>query len=140
MTRYPNWDTRLNQYIREVRDQPFEWGAHDCLTFANSAVVAQTGQGFADQWIGKAKTARDAIRLYRAHIAAAEVTSGPAALDKLLRRVDGWPSRGDITGRRVEKFATGYALGVCLGNKIAFPGWDGLQFFSMEKDDLVWAA
>lgn len=138
MNRYPNWDIRLNRYVLEVRDAPFEWGKHDCLSFANGAVAAQTGQGFADEWIGKAKTARDALRLYRGHLESEGLLCGPDALDQWMVRGKGWPSRGNIVARRVQKFATGYALGVCLGDKIAFLGRDCMQFLPMEKEDHSW--
>lgn len=139
MNRYPNWDIRLNQYISEVRDTPFKWGVHDCLSFANGAVTAQTGQGFADQWTGKATTARAAVRLYQARIRSEGPGNGPYALDGLLRRIEGWPSRGNVVARKIEKQAMSYALGVCLGEKIALLGLDHMQFLPMEKDDLVWA-
>jgi hypothetical protein len=43
----------LNAYLKEVRDIPFEWGSHDCLTFTNNAFHRMFGEGWADDWLGR---------------------------------------------------------------------------------------
>lgn len=44
MKRFPDWETRLCAYLAPLRDKPFEWGTHDCCTFAAGAVEAMTGE------------------------------------------------------------------------------------------------
>jgi len=43
----------LNAYLKSVKDKPFEWGKHDCLTFTNNAYRQMYGIGWADDWLGK---------------------------------------------------------------------------------------
>ncbi len=48
---FQGWDIRLANWIDSVRDEPFRWGPHDCITFANNAAIAMRGFGFADEFI-----------------------------------------------------------------------------------------
>lgn len=43
MKRFPDWPSRLAEYLSSTRDKAFEWGSHDCVTFAAGAVEAITG-------------------------------------------------------------------------------------------------
>ncbi|WP_405048979.1 hypothetical protein ROLI_040320 [Roseobacter fucihabitans] len=42
----------LNAYLDSVRDRPFAWGDHDCLTFTNTCFHKLHGEGWADDWLG----------------------------------------------------------------------------------------
>lgn len=44
MRRLPNWPSLLTVYIAAHRATVFEWGRHDCVTFAAGAVQAVTGR------------------------------------------------------------------------------------------------
>lgn len=39
-----DWPERLYEYIQSKTDTPFEWGVHDCCTFAAGAIEAMTGE------------------------------------------------------------------------------------------------
>lgn len=42
--RRDDWQQRFSDYLRERRDMAFDWGSHDCCTFAAGAVEAVTGR------------------------------------------------------------------------------------------------
>ena len=44
MTRYPDWQLRLEAFVREHNVKPFAWGSNDCAVFAADAVEAITGE------------------------------------------------------------------------------------------------
>ena len=136
--RLPNWESALAEYIDKCRTTPFSWGGHDCLTFVNGAHVALTGRGFVDAYLDYGSL-RDAQRRYKAVLSRFNTQSGLNLMDMLLPRLTGRISRGAIVGRKFSKFCTGYALGVCIGPKIAFVTKDGLGFGPIRSSDIVWA-
>lgn len=44
MDRLSNWESNLSEYLSSKRNEPFQYGKHDCCTFASGAVKAVTGQ------------------------------------------------------------------------------------------------
>lgn len=42
--RYSDWQTKLANYLRDLRDKPFAWGVHDCALFACNSVELITGR------------------------------------------------------------------------------------------------
>ena len=44
MARLYDWPERLNATIKAAMGRKFEYGKHDCLTFANECYVAVTGR------------------------------------------------------------------------------------------------
>ena len=52
MTIRPDLDA-LNEYIRKVRNIPFQWHVNDCFMFTNNAYKAMYGEGWAEDWEGK---------------------------------------------------------------------------------------
>lgn len=116
--RYPDWPTRLQDYIDSQRDAPFRWVAHDCVAFAAGAVRAVSTRAVE---LPPYQTARQAARL----IAAA------GGLPALVAARLGPPippasaQRGDLLllhQRRAD------LLAVCLGHLWAAPGPDGVAF------------
>jgi hypothetical protein len=65
VTRLPDWEDRLSAYLTEVRDRPFEYGAHDCILHACSAVEAMTGWDAAAEFRGQYSDATGAKRALR---------------------------------------------------------------------------
>lgn len=53
MTRLPDWQRRLTEYLASVARAPFEPGRFDCALFAAGAVEAQTGTDLARAWRGR---------------------------------------------------------------------------------------
>ena len=43
MNRYPNWQTRLDLYLRTVNQRQFKYGEWDCCLFACDAIQEMTG-------------------------------------------------------------------------------------------------
>ena len=44
MDRLSNWESNLSDYLASKREEPFQYGKHDCCTFTSGAVEAVTGQ------------------------------------------------------------------------------------------------
>lgn len=60
------WQQRLEAVVAERRDMPFEYGTHDCITFAAACVEACTGRTVReihDHYTGE----RDGLRLLQMH-------------------------------------------------------------------------
>ncbi len=138
MRRAEGWEYRLGKYIDAHRNKPFEWGVNDCITFANGAVIAQTGGGFCDDWCGKASTSKEAIKFFRQRLTAGDYVGPLNMVDKRLKRGQGFPPRGSIIAREIDDGFTGYALGVTLNNKAAFVDVGGLVFNPIISADKWW--
>ncbi|PTQ13724.1 hypothetical protein CLG96_00110 [Sphingomonas oleivorans] len=62
MHRKTDWETRLAAYLEPLRALPFEWGRHDCCTFAAGAVEAMTGIDPMPEFRGRYRTAIGSAR------------------------------------------------------------------------------
>lgn len=62
MTRLPDWETRLNNYVVECGGRPFVWGEFDCAMFAAGAVIAMTGDDPLAEFRGRYSTGPGSIR------------------------------------------------------------------------------
>lgn len=92
MDRLPNWESRLNLAIKEMRDKEFEYGVHDCALMAAALIEAMTGIDPAAEFRGgyeadTAPTAEEAVATY-------EVAADNAGLEELAH-VD-FARRGDL--------------------------------------------
>lgn len=65
LTRFPDWSDRLRTYLDRVRDEPFQWGEHDCILFTFGAVKAITGRDFIRKVRGTYSTKLEAARVLR---------------------------------------------------------------------------
>jgi len=62
------------------------------------------------------------------------------ALDKRLLRIHvKLPPRGSLVGRPADNQVTQLALGVCIGDKVAFISDAGVVFLPAQADDVFWA-
>lgn len=135
------WEERLNDYIDGVRNQPFEWGLHDCFTFTNEAVRAMSGEGYGDDWAGKYLTKTDKPRTLRMMQRAYGFKSLTEALDGRFKRLRGptYPRGSIVTCEGLsEKTTTGQALGISLGVVAAFVDKNGLQFIPINLCERGW--
>jgi len=134
------WEIRLAEYVAEHASRPPEIGVHDCLTFANGAARAMTGKGFADDWIGHYLDERavlvpravlqEVFGYRRLHLALS------ARLPRVERAV-----RGAIVGTHRAAYpslGTRLALGVSVGNALAYVGTDGLAMVKPTEFDYAW--
>lgn len=110
---------RLNIYLENVADTPFEWGVHDCFTFTNNAFRAMYGRGYADDWMGLymqdgTPLRRDELRkVFRA-------STIDAGLSKKLVKSDTAPHGCLVTTSKHHRWWTGVALGISLGSRCVF--------------------
>lgn len=125
MTRLPDWQTRLTDYLAGAARRPFEEGAHDCALFAADAVRAMTGRDLAAEWRGSYASTRAGLKAlaragYRDHVAlaGAHFTAKPVAL----------ANPGDLA---VVPTPEGDALGVVQGECVYVLGPAGLLLASL---------
>lgn len=138
--RLPEWSHNLDDLIDGLRDKPFAWGDNDCLSFANQAHIAMTGKPLAPDWTGEYKTAYGAKRHYVKLLKAQGFASIEQALDRRLARLQvKIPPRGSLVGRPSENQVTNLALGVCVGDKVAFIYDEGVLFLQAQVNDIFWA-
>ena len=138
MTRLPDWDIRLRALIDVARSTAFEWGAHDCCTFACRDVEAITGAlpAIPPEWADEETAA--------ALLAARSIEDRFS--DVFGLPLDGWRRgrRGDLalidtTGGRLGAPAiSAFAVGVVVGESIACPGPARLGFVQLRKGLKVW--
>jgi hypothetical protein len=121
MRRTPDWEARLTAFLDPLRMRPFEWGQHDCCTFASGAVKAMTNVDPMKEFRSKYRTAEGSRQALR--------TIGKGTLIKTLdakfKRVPpGLAQRGDVVMHKG-------LLGICLGTHLVAVGRQG------ERDGLV---
>lgn len=131
---------QLTTYLKEVRDEPFRWGVHDCLTFTNEAWRRMYGHGWANDLAGRylrdgKPLGRDALRK----------EYGFNKLDDLLSsrltRVDFVPPAGAlVTTKQTRRWVTGVAMGICTGTRGAFVGDFGVVFMPLTDIESGWVA
>jgi len=129
-------------YIDSVRDRPFAWGSHDCLTFTNTSSIMLTGKGYADDWIGAYKDVRSAVRWYIGLLDEQGFGDIVEAVDNRLERIKCIaPPFGSLVGRRHETAhnVTEVVFGISVSKKVAFVEEQGLVFLSVDKDDIFWS-
>lgn len=135
-------EKRLSAYLKAVRDVPFAWGTHDCLTFTNEAWRAMYGHGWADDWIGRYMLETPyGTRLMRREQLRAEFGhfSFDAAVDEKLMRVTHVPPRGALVATdKVRRWAIGYGLGICVGSKCAFLSDKGVIYSPVTSIARAW--
>lgn len=61
MKRYPDWQLRLEEFVKARSSAPFAWGINDCAFFAADAVQAMTGEHLCPE-LREYSGAREAVR------------------------------------------------------------------------------
>lgn len=116
LTRLPNWRSRFEAAIDEIKFVPFDWSTqHDCGPgLAGRLVYAMTGQDLTVRFHGKYNTAKGALKVMKS-----------AGFDNLADLVASFlpeihPSQaslGDIVAYEMDS-PFGYALGVVNGERV----------------------
>ncbi len=44
MKKLPDWQIFFNDFLKENKSKPFEWGAWDCCKFSNALIKVMTGE------------------------------------------------------------------------------------------------
>jgi hypothetical protein len=66
MTRLPDWQARLDSFLRTHADDPFVYGSWDCCLFVCSAIHAMTGVDPAEDFRDNYKSRGEAYRAIKA--------------------------------------------------------------------------
>jgi hypothetical protein len=120
----------MSAFIATRRDQPFQWGTHDCCQFARGAITAITGSDPMPD-IEIYATAAAAARILRRHggIEHLPIEAGLSEIHLPLAQ------RGDLVsydaGRRI-------ALGICIGRDSVFAAPAGLAFAATMRCRCAW--
>lgn len=136
MDRIPNWPSALLAVVADASRAPFEWGVHDCVTFAADCARAMTtADPLADlpPWA----SARQALQVIESEGGMA------AALTKRFGEpiAPAFAQRGDVglvAGSAPGEGLTGIALAVCMGDVWLAPGTDGLERLPLAAIGHAW--
>ena len=129
---------RLNNYIRSVRHEPFQWGHHDCLIFSNTAFKLFHGFGYADHLLGRYMDGKNPLlpsKLKQEF----KANSFDDAIVETVQEITYSPPKGALIATlRAERWAVGYSLGICVGIKGAFLSRGGLIYLPMDDIEKAW--
>jgi hypothetical protein len=128
--RQDGWEVRLADAVESVRNTPFQWGRHDCATWAADVRLALTGQDAAAAWRGRYKSGRGALRVMR--------RMGFRTLEAGVTGILGAPLPTPLLAQRGDVVLYGDALGVCIGATGLFLGPDGLVELPIAACRLAW--
>ncbi len=141
MMRPFDWQSRMSRALAARRETPFAWGRHDCALFACDLAEAVCGIDFAAPLRGRYGTRREAYAVLDDFAGggleqAAEKIArdhGCAEVAPLMAR------RGDIILAEIPiAGASGDALGICLGERIAFAAERGFAQLPLVKARRAW--
>lgn len=136
MGRVPDWHSRYNEFIEQMRRTPFQWGVNDCgPAWAGYAVSVLTGEkNPLHKYEGKYTDALGAVRVMR--------DAGFDDLKALMAAELGepvHPSRGYIGDIAVIKDETPfkYSLGIVNGERVFFRTENGIGTLDLLECDSV---
>lgn len=132
--RREGWESRLAQCVEGARLRPFEWGVHDCATFAFDVVREMISTDPFAEYRGSYSNELGAGRALIEH----EFDTVRGLADKLMGEEIStkFAQRGDII--LVLQPERGETLGVCLGVDAVFVGESGLVPVPMSEAITAW--
>lgn len=134
LKRLPDWPDRFARYLLARHATPFEWGKHDCCQFARGNALAITGRDVAcGLGIRPYKTANGALRQLQ-RVGGIEQLPVRAGLTEVPLA---YAQRGDLALGMFGFDGRG-ALGVVVGDKVAFAGPAGLEFRALLECRKAW--
>jgi hypothetical protein len=143
MTRFDDWEMRLDTFIQKRMKTPFRWGSHDCAIFAYDAVLMMTGIDIAERFRGKYsnKSEADQEMIGIAGGGLEEMVEFFAATHAMTEIERPFASRGDLALSHVQT-AIGLdlpSLGIVgMSNLICAAGLFELQHFEIDKGERFW--
>ena len=131
LVRLPDWQTRLEAFVRQRQHLPFAWGSNDCCLFAADAVLAITGHDLAPGLRGAYSTPQQGLRRVAARggVQAIACKALGAATGPLRARV------GDIVLVQIDGQD---ALGLCNGTSVLGPSAAGIVAMGMGSALAAW--
>jgi hypothetical protein len=110
MSRLPDWEESLSNFLTANEHRPFEWGQWDCILFACAAAEVMTGRDAAAEYRGRYNDAAGAALALR--------ELGQGTLIKTIgHEFDEKPVARAIRGDLVWHAG---CVGICLGGNAAF--------------------
>ena len=136
-----DWPERLAAYVADAQKRPWQWGTHDCCSFARGAVLAVGGPDLGDAWSGSYATedgARGAIEQYGRDLEAAmDVVCAGAGLVEMPNPCAA--SRGDLIVLYHRQYTAGRALAaICIGRDAAAATTKGILLLPMRLAVKAW--
>lgn len=131
MQRLEDWPTRLAEFIESRQERAFLWGESDCCLFVCDVIEAITGEDPGARWRGLYSSEKGARRVLRDNDGVAGIATlvlGPSVPPALA-------GRGDVV---LIDTPNGEALAICLGDKIAAQGLDGIAFVPTAFAKVAW--
>ncbi len=122
-----DWPERLAAFLASRRAAPFQWGAHDCVTFACDWAAIATGRDPLSPWRGRYANAFAAWRRIRetgadSVLGAGRKLFGAEIAPEALQRGD----VAVVPSGLAEPWH--FALGVVQGARVAAPAQAGIVF------------
>lgn len=129
---------QLSEYLKQIKDKPFEWGVHDCFIFSNNAFKAYHGFGYAEDFIGRYM--KDGEPMLPSRLRQEfNADSFDEAIEDRLKAIDYVPPKGSLVAtKKAERWHIGYALGISIGTKAAFLSKNGLVYFPLDDITRAW--
>lgn len=127
--RVHGWEQKLEQYLDNVG--PFEWGVNDCCLFAVKAVDLISGRKLRanfPEYAGEDEAAALLKKLGGVY----EITKSCLGACKPVVKAQ----RGDVV---LFDYGAGHSLGICVGDKIAAVGANGVIFLKLSKGLTAWS-
>lgn len=109
LTRFPDWDVKLSEYLRAIRGKKFTFGKFNCAIFSCGAVMAMTGT--------------DILRIRHLPVLDADLATICAARAAEFGMAEVMPlqaMRGDIVMTDELDPQMNVALGICIGRQAMF--------------------
>lgn len=127
------------EFINEKRNDPFEWGRNDCLTFVSRALMLLGRRSLPDDWTtGYAPSIVGVAKHHVKMTKSLGFLNVIEALDDLYGRdVVLNPKSGSIVARKTDGIL-GYGFGVVYNGVCLFMTEDGLKEAPTEPTDLFW--
>ncbi len=124
ITRLPDWEVRLADWLRRVRHESFCWGRFDCALACADVLAVITGQDFASAWRGQYHSDKGAFKalLKRGYRDVYQAMSG--ALGQQPTTDLATLGRGDIGGAVVDGDKT---VGIIWAERLWLPDDEGLR-------------
>jgi len=130
LNREGDWQSRLSEYIGSVRDGglQFQYGKHDCCTFAAGAVEAITGVDPIPEFRGKYQTEIGSLKALK--------KLGAGNLEATLDAK--FPAQGIAHAQRGDLVFCEGNLGVVMGRWAWFLSDDSLERIALQDCSRAW--
>ena len=130
--RQENWESKLNNYIEEMRYKPFQYGLNDCCSFTIRAQKIITGGTLFPEFDGTYSSLKEGKEILK-KLGFKTWISG---CNKRLKKIDvNFAQRGDVVSMRT---FDSFAMGICMGKFGFFVGEKGLINLPREQLKLAW--